>query len=267
MVAASWERADADTMTTDEHSLTIRIGERRVSLQAGDRLTFGRDTPDASAHLGLSDNPRLHQLAGRIDVDDAGWVLTNTGRWLHLRVLEIDGPNRAELQPGRALRIPYPRCRVEITTGDETVGFEAASPTAHLHEPSGDAPPALSGSTVGGLGLDRQAGYFRALVALCAPRLRDPHNDDVSAVGEIVRMLNAARDRTERVTAKAVERRLAHVRRKVGLTAVDAYGGSVAGLEARDASRQLADLVVRTGTVTPADLALLEPAPEETGTP
>jgi hypothetical protein len=61
------------------------------------------------------------------------------------------------------------------------------------------------------------------------------------------------------VTAKAVERRLANVRRKLGIGAADAYGGSAAGLEVRDAARVLADLVLRTGTVTPADLALIEP--------
>jgi hypothetical protein len=79
-------------------------------------------------------------------------------------------------------------------------------------------------------------------------------------VGEIVRMLNRSPGEPERVTAKAVERRLAHVRRKLAIGAVDAYGGSAAGLEVRDAARMLADLVVRTGAVTVADLALIDDA-------
>ena len=58
----------------------------------------------------------------------------------------------------------------------------------------------------------------------------------------------------------AVERRLAHVRRKLGIGAADAYGGSAAGLEVRDAARVLADLVLRTGAVTADDLAWLEGA-------
>jgi hypothetical protein len=207
-------------------------------------------------HLGLSDNPRLHQRAGLVEVDGAGWVLTNTGRWLHLRVVEVGGPNRLDLQPGRAVRIPYPRCRVEVTTGDESVGFDAACP--FLDRGTDVIEPALAGSTVQGLGLDHDAGYFRALVALCAPRLRDPQSDEVATVGEIVRLLNRSPAEPERVTAKAVERRLAHVRRKLGIGATDAYGGSAAGLEVRDAARVLADLVLRTGAVTAGDLARLD---------
>jgi serine/threonine-protein kinase len=245
---------------TDEPILTIdHAGERRT-LRPGDALAFGRAPASASAtgdepHLGLSANPRLHQRAGLVEVDGAGWVLTNTGRWLHLRVVEVGGPNRLDLQPGRAARVPYARCRIEATTGDETVGFRADCP--FLDRGPGVAEPAQAGSTVQGLGLDREAGYFRALVALCAPRLRNPQSDEVAPVGEIVRVLNRASGEPERVTAKAVERRLAHVRRKLGIGATDAYGGSAAGLEVRDAARLLADLVLRTGAVTAADLAIL----------
>ena len=259
---------------TDEPILTIDHPDGRRVLRPGDALAFGRttvDTDDDDAggddsvdggedgggepHLGLSDNARLHQRAGLVEVDAAGWLLTNTGRWLHLRVVEVGGPNRLDLQPGRVARIPYSRCRVEVTTGDETVGFDASCP--HLDRvPAGE--PALAGSTVQGLGLDRDAGYFRALVALCGPRLRDPQSDEVASVGEIVRALNRSPGEPERITAKAVERRLAHVRRKLAIGASDAYGGSAAGLEVRDAARVLADLVLRTGAVTPADLELLE---------
>lgn len=262
---------------TDEPILTIDHPDGRRVLRPGDALAFGRATPvegvegadggegtvdggDAGGepHLGLSDNPRLHQRAGLLEVDAAGWLLANTGRWLHLRVVEVGGPNRLDLQPGRVARIPYSRCRVEVTTGDETVGFDASCP--HLDRvPAGE--PALAGSTVQGLGLDRDAGYFRALVALCGPRLRDPQSDEVASVGEIVRALNRSPAEPERITAKAVERRLAHVRRKLAIGASDAYGGSAAGLEVRDAARVLADLVLRTGAVTPADLALLEADP------
>lgn len=273
---------------TDEPTLTIHHPTGHLTLRPGDVLAFGRATPTAAgdggtpadggtsgaqdeAHLGLSDNPRLHQRAGCIEVDGAGWLLTNTGRWLHLRVIELDGPNRLDLQPGRLARIPYPRCRVEVTTGDESVGFDASCPS--LDRSSVVVEPAQAGSTVQGLGLDRQAGYFRALVALCAPRLRDPQSDEIAAVGEIVRALNRSSAEPERVTAKAVERRLAHVRRKLAIGAADAYGGSAAGLEVRDAARVLADLVLRTGAVTAADLHLLDegagaaPPPDARGGP
>jgi hypothetical protein len=254
---------------TDEPILTIEHASGRHALGRGDTLTFGRLPPAGTAddadvtgtpHLGLGSSPRLHLHAGRIEVDDAGWLLANVGRWLQLRIVERGGPNRIDLQPGRTVRVPYARCRVEVATGDDTVGFDATCPA--LDRPGGPDPvPAPAGSTVGGLGLDRHAGYFRALVALCAPRLRDPQSDEVATVGEIVACLNRSPAETERVTAKAVERRLAHVRRKLGIGGVDPYGGSAAGLEVRDAARVLADLVLRTGAVSAADLALLAPEP------
>jgi hypothetical protein len=258
------DRPRADRPVGDDPILVVDHPGGRRTLRPGDALAFGRSpavgaappAADDEPHLGLSGNPRLHQRAGLIEVDAAGWVLTNTGRWLHLRVIEHDGPNRLDLQPGRAARIPYPRCRVEATTGDESVGFDADCP--FLDRTAVPGQPALAGSTVQGLGLDRDAGYFRAVVALCAPRLRDPQSDEVASVGEIVRVLNASPAEPERVTAKAVERRLAHVRRKLGIGATDAYGGSAAGLEVRDAARVLADLVLRTGAVTTDDLARLD---------
>jgi hypothetical protein len=245
---------------TDPAILTIDTAGAQMALAAGDSLTFGRSDPAPTdvPHLGLSANPRLHHQAGRVDVDEAGWVLTNVGRWLHLRVVEHGGPNRIDLQPGRVVRVPYPRCGVEVATGDETVGFTATCPVVPALPPDAGAGAApLAGGTVGGLGLDRNAGYFRAVVALCLPRLLDPQSDEVASVGEVVRLLNRSGAEAERVTPKGVERRLAHVRSKLAIGAADPYGGSAAGLEVRDAARLLADVVLRTGTVTRDDLALL----------
>jgi hypothetical protein len=241
--------------------LTIVHGGEHHVLTVGEQLTFGRAEDAAGpAHLGLSDNSRLHAQAGRVEVDDRGWLLANTGRWLHLTVMEPGTANRFDLAPGRVARVPYASCRVAVTTGDETVGFDASCPW--LAGPSSGAVPdgpAMSGGTVDALGLDRKAGYYRALVALCLPRLQDPQSREVSSEAEIVRLLNRVPAEEGKVTIKAVERRLANVRRKVGLAAHDPYGGSAAGLEIRDAARQLADLALRTGAVTPADLVVLVP--------
>lgn len=118
-----------------------------------------------------------------------------------------------------------------------------------------------AGSTVGGLGLDRDAGYFLAAIALCEPRLRDPSTSEVASVAQVARTLS--RVGPERVSVKAAERRLAHLRSRLGVGG-DALGGSAAGLEVRDAGRQLVDLLLRTGTVTVADLARLEPRDHDT---
>lgn len=235
--------------------------ERR--LRPGDRLTFGRAqgpgaaAPTGDPHLALSASPALHALAGRLSVDDTGCLLVNTGRWLRLRVVHLEGVERSDLDPGRALRVPWAHSRVEVAVGAETPAFELRVP-----QPTGALPTeqAASGDTLRGLGLDRAAGYFRALVALCEPRLRDPGTDAVASAGEIARRLNGSGRETGRVSQKAVERRLANVRQRLGLGAEDPFGGSAAGLEVRDAARLLVDLVLRTGTVTRHDLALLDPA-------
>lgn len=232
-------------------------GSRRI--ESGRSLTFGRVPDEGSVssedHLGLAADPSLHARAGTITADGSGWVLANTGRWLRLRVIQLDGPARAEVEPGRSLRVPWSRSRVEVATGTAVVGLDVESSV-------GDDQAVLatvSGTTVGAFGLDRTTGYFRALVALCEPRLRDPRSDEVATAGEIARRLNRLPAEADRVTAKAVERRLAHARRRVGVGGADSEGVSAAGLEVRDAARQLADLVIRTGAVTLADLALLDP--------
>lgn len=237
-----------------------RATERR--LRPGDLLTFGRSSPsdgsgsDACGHLGLSDNAALHKQAGALAVDATGCTLSNTGRWLRLRVVHLDGAERSDLDPGRSLRLPWARSRVEVAAGAETLAFELEVP-----QPDGPRRSVVdpAGDTERGLGLDRSAGYFRALVALCEPRLLDPGTDAVAAAGDIARRLTASGREDGRVSAKAVERRLANVRQRLGIGAADPYGGSAAGLEVRDAARQLVDLLLRTGTVTRRDLALLEP--------
>jgi hypothetical protein len=236
-----------------------RTTERR--LRPGDRLTFGRvpapgrPGPSADPHLGLSPSPALHAMAGRLSVDAAGCVLDNTGRWLRLRVLHLDGVERSDLDPGRGLRIPWARSRVEVAVDAEPLWFGLAVPQ-RSGTPVGV--PDAGGDTQRGLGLDRSAGYFRALVALCEPRLRDPGSDAVASAGDIARRLTASGQEQGRVSQKAIERRLANVRQRLGIGAEDPFGGSAAGLELRDASRVLVDLVLRTGTVTRADLALLD---------
>jgi hypothetical protein len=232
-----------------------------VVVRRGEIATIGRSVeesgPTDAPHVGLSENPRLHTHAATVTVDAGGWVLANAGRWLNVRVVEADGPNRLDVGPGRSLRVPYPVCELEIALGDEVPRLKASCPL-----PDGvtdGPPPAGSGSTVSGLGLDPGTGYFLALVALCEPRLRDPQCAEVASVGQIVARLNHLSPPAERVTPKAVERRLAHVRAKLGVGGVDEHGLSAAGLEVRDAARQVVELVLRTGTVTAADLARLDP--------
>ena len=249
-------------MERDDGILTVTHAGGEVVLGVGDEVTFGRDQGDGPGvdagagvpHLALSTSARLHAHAGRIEALDDGWLLVNEGRWLHLRVVPRDGADSTDVTPGRTLRVPWPSVRVEVATGEEVVSVEVDCPLLATEAPASGAVPA--GDTVRALDLDRDAGYFRALVALCAPRLRDPSTPEVPTVAEVARTLSALPVEGGRVSTKAVERRLAHVRRRAGVGG-DPDGVSAAGLEVRDASRRLVDLALRTGTVTVADLDLL----------
>jgi hypothetical protein len=237
-----------------------------TEIPAGHDVTFGRVDAEGhhgDRHIGLSANPRLHARAGTVAADETGWTLRNTGRWLHLRVTPVGQADRTDVAPGRSLRVPWSEARVEVVTGDETVGL-----TVECLVLADDPRVTSSGSgdTVGGLGLDRSAGYFRAAVALCAPRLRDPSSTEVATVAQVARALGGAPGEPGRVTQKAVERRLAHLRTRLDIGGEDPTGVSAAGLEVRDAGRQLVDLLIRTGTVTPGDLALIEETTTDAGT-
>lgn len=242
--------------------ITIRHANTAIDLAPEEQITFGRSTADTDApstrHLGLTADAALHAHAGTVVAGDGGWTIINTGRWLRLRLQEIDGPGSAEVAPGRSLLVPWPRSRLEIATGTEVVGFVVEAELDASFTPSAVA-PLTAGETVGGLGLDRDAGYFRALVALCEPQLREPGCARVATAAEIARVLNRLETEPERVTAKAVERRLAHVRRRIGVGGRDPDGISAAGLEQRDAAERLVNIALRTGTVTRADLDLLIP--------
>ena len=120
--------------------------------------------------------------------------------------------------------------------------------------------PGCAGDTQRGLGLDRSAGYFRALVALCEPRLRDPGSDAVASAGEIARRLTASGQEQGRVSQKAVERRLANVRQRLGIGA--ARTRSAARPPGWSCATRPACWWIwccARGTVTRADLALLDP--------
>lgn len=257
---------------TDEPTI-LRCGTETVRVAPGSSATFGRSVPPSDAgtgraetirsdtqeaHLGLSENQRLHAFAGRLSVDPTGWTVENIGRWLHIRVSSPGQRNHIDLEPGRAVRGPWARAVVEITTGDELVALEIDCPTFDAASAT-EAPYVASSGTIAGLDLDRNAGYFLAAVALCEPRLRDPSSDEIATIDGVARTLTKASG--ARVTTKAAERRLAHLRSKIGIGA-DALGGSAAGLEVRDASRQTAELLIRTGVVTAEDLRLLDPPAE-----
>lgn len=231
-------------------------------LAPGARLTFGRGGPGVDEVV--ADDPRLHRRCGTIVVTDTGWELTNDGRWLRLRVRSLDRSGSDDLLPGQSIVVPWDAARVELHAGpvrhDLVVRWVGARPQrapAAIVDDSDDR-------TSVPVRVDRETAYFRALVALCEPQLRDPTSIDVATDLEIARRLNRAGGEPRRVSGKTVERRLDACRTHFGLKASSDDGGG-AGLEVRDARRRLVELALLTGTVTVGDLALLAAEPAERG--
>lgn len=228
-------------------------------LVAGDRLSFGRGD---GVDLELGDDPRLHRRCGTVSVTEAGWELANDGAWLRLRVRGLDRPGSDSVLPGASIVVPWRFARIEIHTGslrhEMVARWSAPHPPAERRTVADDA----GERTHVPVRIDREAAYFRALVALCEPQLRDPASSDVATDLQIARRLNRSGAELRRVGGKAVERRLDTCRGHFGLKAggPDGHG---AGLEQRDGRRRLVELAILTGTVTSADLAVLDPVPPE----
>lgn len=231
-------------------------GWERV-VDSGEQLRFGRG--GGGVELVLADDPRLHRHCGTIEVDDAGWVLRNAGRWLRLRVIGLDRFGVDSMLPGQHLRVPWAEARVQVFAGERCHEFTArhtATP-ADGHDTTA-AVDLAEESTEVPIRVDRDTGYFRALVALCEPQLLDPSTVTIASDLEIARRLNRSGTERSRLTGKSVERRLDNCRTRFGLKVVDDTGASV-GLERRDSRRLLVEVALLTATVTPGDLRVLEP--------
>ena len=236
--------------------LTVIANSLTFELEPGASIVFGRGTDDDHVQLHLSDDERLHRRAGRVRVIGGGCELTNSGRWLHLLVTSLDGAGRDDLAPGESRMIPWRRVRVDIPLGDVEVGFEMLRHGVAAATVCDE--PAVDGQhTVQALRVNRAAGYFRALVALCEQRLLDPTVDELPSDAQIALRLNSLGLEERHVTAKAVERRLNYLRAALHLR--DDAGLTAGGPERHTSRQRLADVAMYTGTVQQADLCLLQP--------
>lgn len=234
--------------------LEIRTPDGDVTVPAGEQCSFGRGLDIVD--LVLTDDPRVHRHAGTAVVDESGWTLHNDGRWLHLRVTALDRRAFDVLEPGATLRVPWNRARVDIVVGSDTIGFEAfhsglVRPASRpLAVETGDVRTAIP------VEIARNSGAFRALLALCEPRLAESGNPTLPTNQEIALRLNRSGAEDRRVTAKTIERRLDYCRRRLGLKARAADGGQL-GVDYRAARQQLVDAAIMAGLVAASDLELL----------
>ncbi|MFF5210698.1 winged helix-turn-helix domain-containing protein [Streptosporangium sp. NPDC000396] len=158
--------------------ILIQRDEQVLEVAPGEHVTFGRGPAD----LVLPD-PAVSRLAGRIDVVDDYWLISNLSR---ASTYVVDNPEGGgefvKVPPGR-VRAPIPFELARVRLPAESVSFLVFAPEHTLFHP--DAPREGT-ETVLAFPLDVTAKYFLILVALCEPRLRDPLSTVIPTVPEII---------------------------------------------------------------------------------
>ncbi|MFF3840332.1 FHA domain-containing protein [Streptomyces sp. NPDC001930] len=152
----------------------------QVRLAPGERLHFGRSSPDAGAagdrrHLEIP-HPGVSRSAGEVGATGSHWTLSNFSAASTYVVENPEGAGEhIKIAAGRVdAPVPFEFSRVVLPAGNDLVDFCVWAPrhdyVTHAHAAEDGEPTALA------FPLDRSKRYFLVLAALCEPRLRgEPH--------------------------------------------------------------------------------------------
>ncbi|MDF5758737.1 winged helix-turn-helix domain-containing protein [Spongiactinospora sp. TRM90649] len=156
-----------------------------LELGPGERAHFGRGTPGSPVDIPL-DDPAVSRRAGEITAVGDYWLLSNLNT---AKTYVVDNPEGGgefvKVPPGRmGAPIPFEFSRVSLPAVDGTVSFLVFAPQ-HRHALPGSADRSGAATQVA-YPLDQNAKYFRILVALCEPRLRDPASSRIPTIPEIM---------------------------------------------------------------------------------
>ncbi|UYM07632.1 FHA domain-containing protein [Solicola gregarius] len=172
---------------------TRRRGVR--DLEPGQSLTFGRGSPDTSVDLTLQ-SAEVSRRAGTIRAVADYWLLTNASAVTYV-VENLEGAGEhVKIPPGRAdAPVPFELSRLLIPVDAGTYDLHVYAPQhAYL---AGD-PTVAGDTTVRPFVLDETSKYFRVLVALCEPRLRDPSSVAIPSSDDVARRLAPTGERMSR---------------------------------------------------------------------
>ncbi|MGP3961291.1 winged helix-turn-helix domain-containing protein [Nonomuraea sp. 3N208] len=158
-----------------------------LELAPGEQAFFGRGTPGSPVDI-LLDNPAVSRRAGKIVAVGDYWLLSNLSTSKTYVVENPEGGGEfVKVPPGRmGAPIPFEFSRVSLPAVDGTVSFLVFAPQ-HVHVPPSHADGGAA--TQVAYPLDQNAKYFRILVALCEPRLRDPSTSRIPTIPEIIARL------------------------------------------------------------------------------
>jgi hypothetical protein len=216
------------------------------TLDPGASMTFGRD-----GDLMVDDNPYMHRIVGRFTDHDGMWCLENLGRTIPVVLRDASGPSSANIAPGSAAALVH---------GEFTLGFSAGPTRYELfgaledHEWATDllGPDGLSGTeTVDWGRVDLNDDQRLLLLAMCEPRLLDPHGDPDTPFSN--------RQGAARLgwSITKFNRKLDHLCEKLHRAGVpDVHGG--VGANAMDRRRRLVDHALTVRLVTVEELSLID---------
>lgn len=228
-------------------------GSWEMALEPKTVYTIGRSGLDPEVDLPFGPDSRLHRRCGELTVGEDVLEILNVGGWLPLTVTDVDGSGELRIDPARKRSVPFARFILSVDLGSvrHSIRFQSEQ-VERLLIPAGGLD--AGNSTEALVSISRRAGYFKALVLLCSPKLQDPTSDVIPTDQQIASGLNALGCEPRRVTADIVERRLAYCRERLGLR----NAATGAGAEDRGARRRLVAFVLNNLIVTMDDLRRLD---------
>jgi len=157
-----------------------------ITLGPGDVATFGRGSAEWPVDLVLPD-AGVSRRAGRITAVEDHWLISNLSRRNTYVIENPEGGGEfVKLAPRRLdMPVPFEFARVVVPSAERPSCFYVFAPQ-HLYADHHERPDGSADATRIAFPLDETAKYFRVLVALCEPRLRDPSSPVIRTVPEIL---------------------------------------------------------------------------------
>lgn len=178
-------------------------------------LSFGRGAPGHPVDLEVSGSARVSRRAGVLEATPYGVLVTNTGsNPLFLRVGA--DPASISLRPGQTYLVTAGTARVTFAGVSDYFELEVgAAVGAGAGGDAGGERTVAGERTMSAFGLNEETAYFRCLVALCEPTLRNPESPWIPTSAQIADRLWDYGLIAEARDGDWVDRRLDDVRAKL----------------------------------------------------
>jgi hypothetical protein len=207
--------------------VVIRIEEREVSIPDGESLTFGRAV--GPLHIAPGDD-RVSRQHGEIGCTETGWWVQSKSPHYGFAVYDSDTPSRLHVPPGAGpVIVPFANAIVSIEILGTRHHFQVSSRGAnnwswnwgpHVRHATPQVTTRPEGETryvwenVSVRGRDGQVlQWYRALVAMCEPRLQNPPVERIPTDVEIAKRLN--------ISPKTLEKHRDRLRDELGFNKYD----------------------------------------------